>query len=309
MIACRILIIRDPKAWIERISGRERGMARALMFADVWTLNRNVFGDNQRSVLEDWLGNEDPVYPLERKQLWYEGRANESSLPLGTSDAEGSKSVNDILDRERMRHTDRRVHSVIDMVLWDRAGWKGMVFVCQFSRPPILGIAFENGEDGEAIFRGWRERWGKEDREDQLRLSIVTELSMERPLEYAVVVGPSLHYNDEDQGKVIISVSRFHRMTPDTSENLSRFVEAYERANRFVLAPAKVGSRGDDLLKLLSMGCAIGKRRLNILKASEIGENDPEMVVLREDVDRSVHGGSSCADRPWKPPCASVIRM
>jgi hypothetical protein len=44
-ILCRLLVIRDPRAWLEKLAGQERAFSRALALGDALTLDRNVFGE------------------------------------------------------------------------------------------------------------------------------------------------------------------------------------------------------------------------------------------------------------------------
>ena len=278
-LACRILIARDAKAWLERVAVSERGLARALILGDVFTLTGNVFGSEQRSLLKMWLDNADRCFPAVRTRAWHEGKAPESGSYRANPYTRSGEDSERLFDRERLRHTDRRVRSVIDIELWDRAQWRGTVFISYPSGPPVLAIAFANGEAGNAIFRAWKERWGTDDQDDNLRVSIVTKVSKERPLDYSIVVGPSLQQTADDRGKIIMSVSRCHRMVPKTPENLSRFLEAYNREGRYFLGPAKMGD-GEDVFEIPSMEFAICKWHLNTREAWEIGDDDPDRVAL-----------------------------
>ena len=145
--------------------------------------------------------------------------------------------------------------------------------------PPVLGIGFEDGEAGEAIFRGWKNKWGDKDDNEVLRLAIITGVSKRNPAEYAVIVGPTLRHMAADEKKVIMSLSRINRMTPDTSTNLDNFIAAYRRAGGFFLVPACIG--GGDEMSFAKL--AMAKRQLDIREAWQIGENDPDMTALHED--------------------------
>jgi hypothetical protein len=145
---------------MDRIAGQERAFSRALMLGDAVTLNRNVFGDNPRLRLTDWLEPEDKRYELLRDRCWrvpQNAVASRSSEPpkFGVGPPPAHLS-----DRTRLKHTERVVLSPIDVALWNCAKWRGIAFGEVEGAPPLLGIMFENGKLGQAIFETWRERWG-----------------------------------------------------------------------------------------------------------------------------------------------------
>ena len=287
-IVCRILMIRDANTWLEQVAGQERGFSRALTLGDTLTLNKNIFGETPRICLTDWLKEDDQSYPLLRDRPWRTAKSNGSGEPIEPPDFGTGSPPKDLLDKEQLRHTDRRVLSPIDIPLWNRANWRGTVFVYNPSEPPILAIGFEDGEAGLAIFRTWKEHW--DDGDDAVRVAIITGLSKRNPAEYAVVVGPSLRYVPEDKKKVFIFVSRINRMSPNTSTNLDNFITAYKRTGTFFLAPVRIiPSRG--IPEMPSIQFALAKRQLDIREAWQIGENDLDLVALSKDDDPIVPEG------------------
>ena len=289
-IACRMLMIRDVKIWFEKIASRERGFARALTLGDALTLDRSIFGKKPRVRLADWLNKDDRSYPILRKEPHCKTKVSDSGasmkpLKFGT----GPPPIGQ-MEIERIRHTDRRVLSPIDIPLWDRAKWRGTLFVCFPHAVPILAIAFEDGEAGEAIFRAWKNRWRDEEKNEALRLAIITGVSKRNPAEYAVVVGPNFQRVPEDKKKVLMFVSRINRMSPNTSKNLDNFIAAYKKRGSFFLAPTQTSARGEEL-KMPSARFAIAKRQLDIREAWQIGENDPDIAALQEDDEPIVPAG------------------
>jgi hypothetical protein len=281
-IVCRMLVIRDAGVWLDKVAGQERGLSRALALGDALTLDRNVFGEAPRLRLADWLEADDRSYAALRAGPWRLARADNSADFGGQKEApkfgDGPPPA-ELFDKSRLKHTDRRILSPIDIPLWDRANWRATAFASHPQAAPVLAIAFEDGQAGQAIFRAWRERWGDEDQDDVLRLAIITGLSKQNPAEYAVVVGPNLRHVEDHEGKTFVFVSRINRMTPTSSVNLDTFVAAYQRAGAFLLAPAQMGARAPELFVRL----AIIKRHLHIRPAWGIGENDPDASVLQED--------------------------
>jgi hypothetical protein len=280
-IMCRILVIPDVDSWLEKVAGRERGFSRALALADTLTLDRNVFGDSPQMCLIDWMESNDMSYAALRPGPWRAAKpANtasrgESAEPpkFGTGPPPAY-----LVDKTQLKHTDLRVLSPIDKPLWDRAKWRATLFAYYPDAPPILAIAFEDGQAGQAIFQVWKERWGHEDEDDALRMAIITGLSKKNPAEYAVAVGPGLQHVKKYEEKTFIFMSRINRMVPTSSTNLDTFVAAYQKAGVFLLAPAHMGT--GEPMPFLQL--AIAKRHLHIRQAWQIGENDPDASALHE---------------------------
>lgn len=285
-IACRILSIHDPQAWLEKIAEQERGFSRALTFGDALTLNRNVFGKTPQVRLTDWMDANANRYAVLRDGPWRKVKSSSPDRPMKSPKFSSGPPPADMRDTEQLKHTDRRVLSPIDSPLWDRARWRGTLVACHpdVSVPPILAIGFEDGQAGRAIFRAWQEQWGNEDKDEILRVAIITGLSKRNPAEYAVIVGPNLQQVGENNKKVFMFVSRIQRMSPDTSKNLDNFLTAYKKAGAFLLAPAQL-TRDITNPQMPFVQLAIGKRQLDLRQAWQISENDPDIVALDEDDD------------------------
>ena len=283
-IACRILSIHDPQAWLEKIAGQERGFSRALTFGNALTLNRNVFGRTRtlRVRLTDWMDTNANHYTVLRDKPWRSVKPAAPARPIKPPEFGSGPPPAELMDKERLKHTDRRILSPIDIPLWDQAKWRGTLFAHLLDGPPILAIAFEDGEAGQAIFRAWKERWGDADMDEVLRLAIITGLSKKKPADYVVVVGPSLPQVAENEKKIIIATPKINRMTPNTSENLDNFLAAYKEAGAFLLAPAQLPK---DITnpQMPFVQLAIVKRQLDLRQAWQIGENDLDILALAED--------------------------
>ena len=294
-ISCRFLMIRDVKAWLNRVIGEEHGLSRALNHNDSLTLNRNVFGKTPRIRLLDWIDKDDHKYQAIRNNSWRTSKSSASSIETGPPEFGTGPPPDAPNDRQKIRHTDRRVLSPIDIPLWDKAKWQGTAFIIFADEPPILSITFKDGKAGNTIFRAWKDRWGNGDADDALRLAIIKGVSKQNPAEYGVILGPSFQQFSGGQGKFILFVSRMQRMSPNSLKNLEKFVEAYNNAGRFFLAPVQLNPR-NEISNLPSHQFAIAKRQLEIREAWQIGENDPDLVILREDDDPIIPDG--VADPP-----------
>ena len=289
-IACRLLMIREARTWLEKIGGQERGFSRALAFGDTLTLDTSVFGETAWVRLTDWLEPDTQDYAVLRDGPWRGVKPSSPDRPMKPPKFASGPPPADMMDTERLKHTDRRVLSPIDTPLWEQAKWRGILFVCPPDEPPIFAIGFEDGQVGQAIFRAWKERWGNEDKDEMLRVTIITGLSKRNPAEYAFVLGPNLQQMGENNKKVVMSVSRIHRLSPGVSTNLDNFLAAYKKVGAFLLAPAQfpkdITSQQEPFVQL-----AISKRKLDLRQAWQIDENDPDLGVLFDDDEPFIPAG------------------
>src|SRR5215467_1966880 len=103
-----------------------------------------------------------------------------------------------MLDIERLKHSDRKILSLIDIPLWNKAKWSGTAFMTaspSVIEPPVLVLLFENLDPAKAIFSTWRKDLGKEDREDRLRVCVLTGIDKDNPAAYRVVLSENLRFN------------------------------------------------------------------------------------------------------------------
>ena len=289
-IVSQMLVIPDVRTWLDKISDRERGFSRALALGDALTMRNNVFGDSASIHLADWTDRSAEGHAVLRDSPWRGAKPvgeDGSAEPLEFGP--DSRPIVPI-ERKRTKHTDRRVLSPIDIPMWDRAKWRGILFLWPPDEPPTLAIAFEDGDSGRSIFRTWKERWGNEDKHDELRIAVITGVSNREPATYAVVIGPKLGPESVNEKKTVVLGSRIRRMSPKDSANLDHFVAAFKKTGRFIFAPARTDATGE-ILEMPSAQLAIVKWQLDRREAWQIGENDPDIAVFHKDDDPIVPAG------------------
>ena len=136
-------------------------------------------------------------------------------------------------------HRKFETHSVIDYHLWNEAGWSGALYgTVGPGVPPILGFLFSDEAAARGIFTRWRERFGEDDVEDAIYLSIVTGITPSKPADYMIVLTslPRATHAAAREGGARFMI-RHHIMNPQSDKNLRRFCESYEAESRFVLLP------------------------------------------------------------------------
>jgi hypothetical protein len=178
--------------------------------------------------------------------------------------------------------------SPIDVDLWNAAKWRATFFSYQSGNPPILGLAFQNEQAARKIFGGWHERYGNNDRYEELRVSIIEGPIKGQDIGYTVQIGPDPDASirrfkdagyafDED---ILMCVSRINRMyPPPDSRNLARFKDLYREHKTYFLAPGVVSEDGKRLEPIFELG--IFKGKIHFRDVSDISPDDIDSVVLR----------------------------
>jgi hypothetical protein len=180
----------------------------------------------------------------------------------------------------------------IDPDLWDKANWRATVFMFAAHGPPVLGLGFQNEDAAREIFSHWRERYGAGDEFEELRISIVEgDIPDLRP-GYSVHVGTDAlnvyrRYNKlglMTEGDLLACTSRINRMNAPNSPKLAAFKDAYRRFKTYFLAPVIVDAAGVKIIKPI-LDMRIYKSQIHFRNVSEVGESDPDSVVVRKPKD------------------------
>lgn len=275
----------DHDAWAQAVLSDEKAFSRAVTFAHVPSAMNLIFGTNHPPLsIGEWIEDKDLAYEVTRSTPWRPRIDPQPRKPAGPRQFSEDEPPEAFLHPERLKHSDMRVVSPIDVRKWDAAKWKGTFFVTvpgSDAYAPVLGLMFQNREPAAAIFRGLRDRIGMEDKENALRIAIIRGVSISNPHAYAVSVGPNTDLIPIDETTAFAFLSRINQMTPTTSVNLERFLAEYRRHGRYVLIAAhfRTTETPPDLIRDLP----IGKHHLIVRDAWQIGMNDPDMLALDPD--------------------------
>lgn len=183
-------------------------------------------------------------------------------------------------------HRKLNIRSVIDVHAWDQARWKGTAYA-QFSpsQPMCVALLFENEEGARKIFEHWLERFGRQDKNEEIYLSIIREMPHQNNCHYCVQISSKLpDAENRKSNKVIVMASRSMTMTPNSDVNLKRFLESYHHFGAFYLMPATLCKKGEPELLF---DLAILKHELTVKLAEDVSEHDIEAMALRSAADVS----------------------
>jgi hypothetical protein len=269
--------------WAASVLGEENGFSRALTFSHVPNMLGIIFGDKHRLSIDQWIEAGDTTFDVKRSSPWQPKLQAEPKMRAPAPKFGESKLSEQMLNPERMKHSDVHVVTPIDVHKWNAAGWNAVLFECAPGAPhvpPVLSLAFENRAAAEGIFLGFEGRFGLHDPENALRIAIIRGVNISNPNAYAVIVGPNPEKFPMTTGSTIGFVSRINVMKPASSRNLDMFLAEFKRHGRFVLAAAHLPTREDEPERLDGV---LGKYHLVVREAWQISENDPDGVVLDAD--------------------------
>lgn len=212
----------------------------------------------------------------------FEAKADRPKLerevpPLGTSSR--TDEDRDKQDLPKMTdHRDLKVHSVIDVHLWDRAEWMGAAYgILDQKAPPFMALMFRNEEAAVKIFERWRERFGATDKSEEIHIGIIRRFSEEHPSHYGMLVTSKLPANRSDSSLAMFA-TRSLTMQPQDEVNLTQFLENYNRMGAYLLMPMVFGPSGEPkILKELY----VLKKSLQAKMAGDVGQNDVESIFLK----------------------------
>jgi hypothetical protein len=174
-------------------------------------------------------------------------------------------------------HRDVKVHSVIDVHLWNRAEWTGAAYgLADPKAPPFMALMFKNRDAATKIFERWRERFGSSDAEEEIYIGIVRHFSTAHPAHYGMVITSEPPKGSRDS-RVAMMASRSLTMEPTNDVNLRTFLDLYKKAGAYLLMPALL-TPGQT--PQFINGLYILKRTLQVKMAVDVGPHDAENLFL-----------------------------
>ncbi len=130
-LVAHIAIIPEPEKYFERFARDEAGVERALSLSGAPVALANILGEKRKMTLSDWdqVGGPDR-YPLQRDVAWdarlkkSKEKAADRTIRAGQGDPPP-----ELFGVDSLKHKHMRVLSLIDIRLWDKAGWKATYYL------------------------------------------------------------------------------------------------------------------------------------------------------------------------------------
>lgn len=288
----QIAVVNDPRSFKKQIIKDEDALGRALNFSDVGIPVENILGEAPKFRPSDWeaqVGTE--RFVLQRDVSWDHGLKETNNETVGsvTLTPRKEEPPDELFGIDKLKHKERRIVSLINIPLWDKAEWRGTLYMCYPSAPPVLAVGFSNPEVGKQIFKELRSKLGQVDEKERLRISVITGIDKKYPSSYRVVISTNVPPLKPTQKNYFIMVSRMNRMDPIDLRNLNAFLNIYKCVGTYIIMPVGVNHSGTTSEPFFDL--SIVKRELNIRSAWEIGENDSDVWGIQEDDDPIIPNG------------------
>jgi hypothetical protein len=220
-----------------------------------------------------------------RSNAWYEGLvSSKEDEVLRQPEGGTGDPPKEMLDRSAARHSDRRVSSLINIPLWEKAKWTSTAYIWSNWREeePWIALAFQNKDAGMAIFRELIAKIGKRDEMDRLRVSIITGIQKESPFAYSVLISSNLVLaKDATRPQEVVSVFRINRMGPRNSFSIDTFKARLENTQKYLLLPAYGPDPNGKYTPFVEL--SIEKNSIRICPAWQIGEHDIDSMGISPD--------------------------
>lgn len=274
--------LEGPDGFLNGALKNELDFGRSLMLAGLETVIGGILGDKPKLRISDWdPGQDEEVFPLRRKEPWNHMVSRDQPSPKSPTWGSGEPPPA-LFESDRLKHSDRRVFSLINIDLWNKAAWSGIGVIVPASpdEPPYLALLFRNQEAAVSIFKAWRDEIGQQDSEQKLRISIITGIDRDSPAAYRVVVGTNPDWSGVKPGGQVIVISRIQTMYPSDSTNLDQFLASYKQKGNYILLPARL-MPNNSFAWAPELG--ILKGDLEVRPAWQIGEHDPDICGIGVD--------------------------
>ncbi|MBO6511719.1 MAG: hypothetical protein JJ979_25095 [Roseibium sp.] len=295
----KILFPKDTKAFLDVVAGSEEGLPRSLMFADVLASSSNIFDDCRSPSLSDWAGEGesyeivvDPPSNLALQSIMsLRQQKKKEEMKFGEDEP-----PDDFLEDTPLKHGAYQTLSVVDIELWQEAGWEGVGVALQPdlpNAPPFLGLLFRNGEAGRRIFENWISDIGRVDSNEKIRIVILTGVEKSNPNAYTLAVSSNIdkaQFNELDR---IFVTSKMKTMDNPDPRNLENFGRAFAASRRYALVPVTLSDDGRP--PDFHFDLSVLKREVAIREAWTVGLNDPDGMAVSPSIDPIIPKGQDNA--------------
>jgi hypothetical protein len=265
-------MVTDAKALFEELHADAAVQQRITMISVAPSSYSRVTAQNFHT-LSDWEKVVRRSYPLREQRAEVPRMAPDHKA----EEDDESDDADDVAPKIKS-HRGISIRSVVDVHAWDRARWRGCGYLQMPGlQDPFMAFLFEDAAAARKIFERWRARFGEDDANEQIGISIIRHLPDTNPHHYCVQIASNDAVSCAAASRTpVLVATRSMTMEPENSRNLEMFLDGYRRVGGFYLMPA-VGMARPEFFSDL----AIRKRRLTVKSAADVREHDIEAAALR----------------------------
>jgi hypothetical protein len=223
-----------------------------------------IFGTDTKETIWHWIKKSDS------------SRIELTGKPRQIESFDDKESSIDFKNVSNLRHDQREVLPFLNDNLWDRAERSGMGYA-EFIDKKILFLAFEDGNLARDIFIDLIERYGRNQTEKGIRLSLVRGFDKSNPFHYRLVVSP---LRTMTSGKIYVIRSRAKTMYPNNHDNFNNIVQLVSEEKTVKVCPATLI---DNMQVEIMHDLEIVFGKIRVIDAWELKDGDPEVIALMPD--------------------------
>jgi len=186
------------------------------------------------------------------------------------------------------------ISTPIDIETWDKAIWRGAAFLLDPTNegPPCFLLPFANEKAAIKIFKDWNAFYGKEDKDNEIRIALIEGEIPGESQGYSIHISPNIDRVIERVEKMgtketslIMSISRIQRANPtDDFKMYNMFKSQFKVHKAYLLAPVIVDEKLGRMKPLIDLG--IMKKDIIFKSVDDIDENDIDYAVLGRKINK-----------------------
>ena len=182
-----------------------------------------------------------------------------------------------------MQQTDIKTISLIRTALWDKAQWTtiGFSFDAADKSPPVLWLIFRDPVAAEAIFKGWLDEVGPDNKDALLKLTILRGVKRAKPFAYRVLIGSNPEAASFQGNKLVAFINRTNTVDAPDGGKLAAFLQSYERLGSFFLVHGVIEEQSSAPRPVFTN--SIRMKVLTVRDAWTVGLDDVDRMGIQPD--------------------------
>lgn len=225
-LIAHIVIFKDMENQLKKIVAEDLVFDRSLIFTGSIFITADLLGKNSVSI-NRWLVSEGVQYPIVRKDaLKIKSQQEiEEEMPKQRIRLTGEKIPHGAFDSEKVTHKDIEILTVINIPLWNRAKWQGVLYGSSMGdESPIMALLFTNKDAAIEIFKEWISLVGFQDKKDIIQVGFIKGINEMNPCHYKAIISPNVDALVRVGKSKLISIpTRFLPVQVDNDFNLKNF--------------------------------------------------------------------------------------
>ena len=132
---------------------------------------------------------------------------------------------------------EKIMNNVIDISLWDEAGWESVAIPNKAGTLPMFALLFKN-EKGKEIFDNWIDKYSNEDKINYIGIRVLKKIESREPFKFRVVIGNTRKIYPEEGQKEIATPVYTCTVSAENVAKLYTFEKLLKSKTDYILCPA-----------------------------------------------------------------------